>query len=30
MNINDGKFVDLVVAGKKASTYYYQSGNLDD
>ena len=29
MNIHDGKFVDLLVAGKKASTYYYQSGNPD-
>ena len=27
MNINDGKFVDLVVAGNQVSTYYYQSGD---
>ena len=25
--MNDGKFVDLVVDGNKASTYYYQSGD---
>ena len=29
MNIDDGRFVDLSVDGKKVSTYYYQSGNPD-